>query len=805
MRILITPTLKKLRTLFELKPFQTESARLIADRFAFFARHPDRPRKGFKPRPFFQALSAITGAGKTPILAHAVVEIRGRLASEPIVLWMSKARSVVRQTTTNFCDGGKYHELLEGCTVLNVSDITPAAISDDSTALVIMTTTGLFNDKEQRTEGGLYIYRSDQDGFGNKSPWQRLIERQASVVSRRPLIIVYDEAHNLSPQQTDLLMELEPDAYLLASATPNLPFKFQDSVIRHVTSWFDETRDLDSFKRLGALDKSGSPQADLFITTSVPSGKVVEAQLIKKAIQFDGTTSQMESCLDDMMTRMQILHHEISNRNLQIRPKAIYVCRTNVANDGDNDDHSAPFAQRKAPPIMIWRYLVENKGVAPSDIAIYADLKFFGNNKPEELNLFSKGENDFENFQAGNFQHIIFNLALQEGWDDPECYCAYIDKSMGSRVQVQQLIGRVLRQPGAEHYNNPLLNSAHIFLRVDNQRVFSEAVEAVKKKLLSEGSSIEIVDNFSTGQVKSILELEPRDDVNVILHEVFVDSTLAAEQIERLIDDFPIFAENDDNTSGEAEVATQIVELLDPAATNGSVDWLAGGHTNRVRLRWLATTAVRARSARAAAISKFKQRKFDVRVEMQSRANILVDELATKVAETFFAHAELAYESTQPITFGTIRVPTNASSFSNALYRMYSGLNNFEKPFAFELDKLGVVWHRNPSAGGFGIPLLSAGATSTFYPDFIVWTEKCIFCLDTKAGMLLTDAVARKLFDIYEDGKTRIKVRFITEGKQDVLRGKPIRGGFTIWKSKNGNPIGIYAKDLAKAVQECLR
>ena len=37
---------------------------------------------------------------------------------------------------------------------------------------------------------------------------------------------------------------------------------------------------------------------------------------------------------------------------------------------------------------------------------------------------------------AGNFRHIIFNLSLQEGWDDPECCFAYIDKQIGSPDQV---------------------------------------------------------------------------------------------------------------------------------------------------------------------------------------------------------------------------------------------------------------------------------------------------------------------------------------------------------------------------------
>jgi type III restriction enzyme len=66
----------------------------------------------------------------------------------------------------------------------------------------------------------------------------------------------------------------------------------------------------------------------------------------------------MERCLDDLMKRMAILNSEITSRGLGFRPKAIYVCKTNIADDGEKDDASKPFTLRKAPPIRIWRYLV---------------------------------------------------------------------------------------------------------------------------------------------------------------------------------------------------------------------------------------------------------------------------------------------------------------------------------------------------------------------------------------------------------------------------------------------------------------
>lgn len=181
------------------------------------------------------------------------------------------------------------------------------------------------------------------------------------------------------------------------------------------------------------------------------------------------------------------------------------------------------------------------------------------------------------------------------------------------------------------------------------------------------------------------------------------------------------------------------------------------------------------------------------------------EKLAADIVAAYYRHAELVYESSSPFLFGTMRVPKNATAFQNGLYEKYSGLNKFEAPFADALDKSDLVWHRNPSGGGFHIPLLSEGDTASFYPDFLVWKGGLVYCLDTKGGHLLTDAVARKLFDIQEDGKTRLLVRFITEGKQSELRGKAIKGGDTVWKMKSGSPTPIHVADLDKAVKECLR
>lgn len=788
---------------FELKVFQSDAAKTIADRYAFFETHLYRPRKGNKPRPFFQALSALTGAGKTPVLAQAVSLMRTHCACEPIVFWMSKAKSVVAQTYTNFCPGGKYAEIADGFSVIGIGQLTPAHIEDGTTPLMLLATTGLFNNRDQ-SEGNLNIYKKDADIFGDSSPWERLIARTAGG-QRRPLFVVYDEGHNLSEQQSEILAELEPDAYLLASATLKLPASFNKAVIQPIRLWVDEAaQDGKVFTDLGAVDNSGNPDAQRFVTTAVDSKKVVSAQLVKKAIQFDGTTAPMEKCLDDLHKRLGLIEDEIESCGFGFKPKAIYVCKTNIADDGEKDDHTKPFEHRKAPPIRIWRYLVEEKGIAPEEIAIYANLSFANGNKPDAVNLFSKGENDFDDFRSGDYKHIIFNLSLQEGWDDPACYLAYIDKSMGSSIQVEQIIGRVLRQYNAKHYDSPLLNSAHFFLRVDSQSVFADAIGAVKERLKAEGAPIEITDNFGGG-AGGVDELTPKDGVDVVIHQVHVDASDACMQIADIVADFPVFTEGGSDTLGQAHTASQIIELDGLTKEGGGAEWKADGHTNPVRLRWLVNTAIRARSNRALAVTDLNDPKFDVRVQIQSPAERYANKLAAEIVSAYYAHSELAYESEAPFRFGILRTAKNATAFQNGLYEKYTGMNKFEGPFAAALDESGHTWHRNPSSGGFHIPLLSEGDTASFYPDFIVWKGGLVYCLDTKGGHLLTDAVARKLFDIQEDGKTKLLVRFITEGKQTELRGRAIKGGYTVWKMKSGTPTPIHVADLDKAVKECLR
>jgi len=90
------------------------------------------------------------------------------------------------------------------------------SLHDARTPRLLLATTGSFNQKD-KGDGTLRVHKQADDTLPGPL-WEALRARKVDG-KRRPLIIVYDEGHNLTDQQTELLLELEPEALLVASAT----------------------------------------------------------------------------------------------------------------------------------------------------------------------------------------------------------------------------------------------------------------------------------------------------------------------------------------------------------------------------------------------------------------------------------------------------------------------------------------------------------------------------------------------------------------------------------------------------------
>lgn len=772
--------------MIELLEFQRTAAESIADRYAEYWSDPVLSGRRNDPRalPFFQSLASITASGKTVILAAAVADIADGLAIKPVVLWLSHGKVVVEQSYANLDEGGRYHHLLGDSEIRALAQYDKSDVATATRSLVYFATVGTFNQKDKES-GNLLIYRCDID-FTDQSTWDALKDRGDENGRRRPLIVVYDEAHNLSDQQADLLLELDPQALLMASATMRLPARVA-AAMQEIVQKTDRTEE--------------------WLVTQVDARAVADAGLVKSTLVLGGYRAPMEETIDALLEDLNQAEADAEAATLPELPKAIYVCQTNIVegNAYQTDDPKQPFSERQAPPIVIWRYLVEHHGIDPDTIAVYCSLKFDRNYPaPDSFRLFTGGDKDYQAFVAGDFRHVIFNKTLQEGWDDPMAYFAYVDKSMESRIQVEQIIGRLLRQPNRQHYTAERLNTAHFYVRVDRSSVFDDLIQDVSRKLRAEAPTVKVVAKSPT-KPKPV-EMEPSERREV--PGTGYDTSDAVEPIAQLIGQFTDYRGDVVNTRSEGarRLVTQQVGDVDAEVES---TWEIYKRSNVVSARWLFIREVRRLFQNALGVAPTSDPKFDALVGLGSPAHVHIRTLAHQVVSVYFDNVYLKQRRPDPYIVGSQLVRIDEmTTYTNSLHPGYDALNGLERAFAAELDKAGLPWVRNPARSGYGIPLITPGTTSTFYPDFLVWKDDAVVAIDTTGGHLLPDKTVRKLLTIHTgNAVSRVIIKFVSEGRWQASL-PPVREhgeGYTVWElSPNQERRAVHVDDMSAAVDRAL-
>lgn len=767
--------------MIEIKKFQKKASTEICDKLIEYMKEPLMKTRHIT-RPFYQNLSAITGSGKTVILADFLAQLRMQLPISPIILWLSKGKVVVWQTYENLSTG-TYKNITKEYEVKKLLECNLDDIESKDNPLILIATVAKFNQSDmENSDRKIFEIQLDR---ATESLWNLLKIRKTKEGIKRNLIIVYDEGHNLTDQQTKLLLDdLQPDALITASATMKLPAEMEKliNILKEDKGWNEKD-----------------------LITTVNSGEVVKSGLIKKGIELNGYNTTMEIAVDDMLIKLQELENSIKEEKLNITPKAIYVTNTNlIMNTKYNDKINVNFSERMARPIVIWRYLV-NKGVDPEDIAIYCNLKFDKEfPPPRNFNLFSGGDGDYDKFKKGNYKHIIFNLSLQEGWDDPECYCAYIDKDMGSKLQISQVVGRVLRQPGTTHYKNSNLNVSYFYIRSDEKNVFKEVIKEIEEKITKEIPELDITFS-SKGGGSNKITYPPK--IDMILPEIATDTSEAINRVRNIVAMIPDYRADKVNTIGKGN-KMQMIKYIGEANTDEvESEWIEIQNSNKVSARWIFATELDKYNKKLKNICDIEDNKFDALIEYNSIAAKNIKDYALKIIDEFIRYSEIvvihdASYKVQEMTMAN----TGIIDFKNSLHQGYSGFNNFEKAFAKELDKVGVTWFRNKNAGFFEIPLLDKGDTNNFNPDFVVWSDKDIITIDTKGDHILAMDKERKIFELKNiDDGPEVKIRLVSEGTWEKEDEKKSKEGYTVWVMKNSKIVPYAFDTISETIKFCLK
>lgn len=672
-----------------------------------------------KPKPYLHRIKAVTGAGKTPMLAA----VAGRL-KDCLIIWTTPRRAVISQTTESLC--GKYNNLLsyDGAetTVITLDEALSSneewdrVINAEKGKTIITTTVGSFN----REDATLKIHQ------GSPTPWEQL------AASKRPLYVFYDEGHNATEAQFDRLEELRPKALIMASASP---------LSKSLYRWIP-----------GEDDKDKEAEVNENRTTKISTSEVVANGLLKKTIKiFDLETSSYDLLKEavDKWTSLDLLTDQ----------KAIACYVVDRTEDG----------------LGVWENLVK-LSVPPETIAVHltgarAAAKIAASKGKlvfEKLRATYDDELDPSSLRKAGYKHIIWNLSLEEGWDEPWAYIGYFHGEQRDTKRVVQRIGRLIRNPYKNELGQPFcpddeeLRTVSCFLRTEN-KLLKQIVDGLKSEMDTQGLDVIETDKrddkaksenepcIKPGTIPDLCISVKDAFLSEIRCRVFTTSFIESDRIgkgTKIIGSYEVGAEWTTSApvvmplgvpSTAAEIVKGYFELKD-ARLIRSVGSVGG---------WISPSFWTEENQEKVYIGSNAYTQYRQRCDafIENRLDLLID---------------IILDPSSSFTIPPMKLinPDRGSNdkqkkyykrhvFKNARHASYNGLNDFELEMAEALDKTNFVWCRNPSRTGYGIPLPRPSGTSTmFYPDFILWKDDLIFFVETKGSHLLEDAVKGKMIGL---------------------------------------------------------
>ncbi len=412
---------------------------------------PYNPLSGFPPEMPYFCLRVPTGGGKTWLAAKSVALVNTHLlrAEHSVILWLVPSKPIREQTLRALRERfHPYHMALRDAGPITVMDLDEAksvtrATLDTSTTIIVATRQAFqVEDEESRK-----VYQSSgalMHHFDNLSPTQRdslLSEGQgdkrttpcslANVLRLRRPFVVVDEAHNSRTELAfDMLARFRPSGVMELTATP---------------------------------DMERTPSNVLH---SVSAAELKAEEMIKLPVVLE-TEPNWQQCLADAIGRRDALQkladEERRTGSPYLRPLVLIQAEPRRAGVETLDVE------------RVKSELVTNHGISDSEIVVATGEK----KGLEQIDAkYKLGIAD----PACPVTFVITQRALAEGWDCPFAYILVSTASLSSATAVEQLLGRVLRQPDASHRKAKALNQSYAFVV---SRSFAETAGALRDRLVA--------------------------------------------------------------------------------------------------------------------------------------------------------------------------------------------------------------------------------------------------------------------------------------------------------------------------------
>lgn len=454
----------------------------------------------------YVCLRVPTGGGKTLMACHsiAIAEQEYKHCDNSLVLWLVPTTPILTQTISALKNPfHPYCRALEATlgnvVIKTIDDALYLFPSDvDNCTCVIVSTMQSFR-RDDTT--GLRVYRQNGalmsffDSSAQSWPGQlelnpntgRPIESLANVISMRRPIVIVDEAHNARTKLTfETLAGFQPSCIIEFTATPDIQVN----------------------------------PSNILYTVSAQELKAEE--MIKLPIIVEGRPDWRE-LLQDAINRRNYLerlaHQEQQKTGEYIRPIMLLQSQRKLS------DSETIHAEK------LREVLIQDFRINPNEVKVATGVK----DEVDGLDLF---RDDCE------VRYIITQQKLKEGWDCSFAYvlCSIVESH--SKIQVEQILGRILRMPKAKRKFFPELNNSYAFATAS----FMEIAQNLKDALTQNG--------FDRQEVERLIQQVPvwQGSDDLFAETQYQTRELSAEETTLTISDFSALSNMAENNALEGKV-----------------------------------------------------------------------------------------------------------------------------------------------------------------------------------------------------------------------------------------------------------
>ena len=377
--------------------------------------------------PYFDDLGGVpnvcikvpTGGGKTFLAASSVKTIFDRLPTgkSKFVVWLVPSDAILTQTVANLSnpnhpyrqrlnrDFGGAVNVYTKEQLLNAQNFKPTDVMENLSVCVFCYASIRANptkkdDKKIYQENGNLIAFSEY--FNDRELLLADTPETAlmQVVRQMNPVVVVDESHNAKSELSiAMLKNLNPSFVLSMTATPT------------------ERSNIISYANARELKRENMVKLPVIVYN-----RPDRASVIHDAVKLRGVLEKKAKA-------------EQASGGSHIRPIVLFQAQPK------NSDDAATFDMIKSKLV--------NMGIPAEEIAI----KTANKDELKTIDLMAKN---------CPIRYIITVNALKEGWDCPFAYILASLANKTSTVDVEQIVGRILRQPYARRHSDPLLNMSFV-------------------------------------------------------------------------------------------------------------------------------------------------------------------------------------------------------------------------------------------------------------------------------------------------------------------------------------------------------